>query len=433
MVTDIVMPNLGFDAQSGLLVEWLKQLGDFVQKGDVLAVIESDKANVEFESVASGTIIELCYAVGDDIPIGSVIAKLADSSEKSANIKSTPTQPPQVSVSPLASRIANEHDVDLRNVVGSGPSGKITKQDVEQHIVTEQTKAEPALPLNGNQILALPKVRRQARQAGINLQAVLQAGYNNPISMLDLEDYQKATKQPSKAITPARASTSTSELSSSATLIELSALQKRAAQRISQSKQEAPHFYVSGEFDLEDAIAYIQNLPGNLRLNDLIQYLVVQTLQRVPQLNARYENRNLYQYDSINLSVAVAIDEGLITPTIQDAQDYSLEGLAKQSRTLIQKARDNRLSPNDLQTGTFTISNLGIIKQVDHFTAVINPPQVAIVAVGTIKKRPVVINDGLHLHHTVWLTVSGDHRFVDGIALGKFLQTFQSQLDSLQV
>lgn len=427
MVIDIVMPNLGFDAQSGLLVEWLKQSGDSVQKGETLAVIESDKANVEFESVASGTIIELCYAVGDDIPVGSVIARLTDSSEESANIKSTPTQPPQVSVSPLASRIAKEHDIDLSNVVGSGSGGKITKQDVEQHISTEQTKAKPALPPNGNQILALPKVRRKARQAGINLQAVLQAGYSNPISMLDLEGYQNATKQPARVTVPA------TDLPSNATHIELSSIQKRAAQRISKSKQEAPHFYVSGEFDLEGAIAYIQNLPGNLRLNDLVQYLVVQTLQRVPQLNARYENGELYQYDNINLSMAVALEKGLITPTIQHAQDYSLQGLANQSRSLIQKARENRLAPTDLQGGTFTVSNLGVIKQVDQFTAVINPPQVAIVAVGTIKKRPVVINDGLHLHHTVWLTVSGDHRFVDGMALGKFLQTFQSQLVSLQV
>ncbi len=126
MVTDIVMPNLGFDSQSGLLVEWLKKSGDFVQKGEVLAVIESDKANVEFESVASGTIIELCYAVGDDIPVGSVVARLADSSEESANIEATPTQFTQVSVSPVASRIAKEHDIDLSNVVGSGSGGKIT-------------------------------------------------------------------------------------------------------------------------------------------------------------------------------------------------------------------------------------------------------------------------------------------------------------------
>lgn len=427
MVTDIVMPNLGFDSQSGLLVEWLKKSGDFVQKGEVLAVIESDKANVEFESVASGTIIELCYAVGDDIPVGSVVARLADSSEESANIEATPTQFTQVSVSPVASRIAKEHDIDLSTVVGSGSGGKITKQDVEQHISTEHPKAEPVLSSSGIQILALPKVRREARQAGINLQAVLQAGYRNPISMLDLEDYQNATKQSARVTAPI------SGLPDGATQIELSSIQKRAAQRISKSKQEAPHFYVSGEFDLEDAIAYIQKLPSKLRLNDLIQYIVVQTLQRVPQLNARYENGELYQYDNINLSMAVALEDGLITPTIQNAQDYSLQGLANQSRSLIQKARENRLAATDLQGGTFTVSNLGVIKQVDHFTAVINPPQVAIVAVGTIKKRPVVINDGLHLHHTFWLTVSGDHRFVDGMALGKFLQIFQSQLDSLQV
>ena len=158
----------------------------------------------------------------------------------------------------------------------------------------------------------------------------------------------------------------------------------------------------------------------------------MRALQQVPQLNARYENEKLYQYDGVHLAVAVATDKGLIAPVIRNAERYSLHTLASQSKSIIQRAREGRLASSEVQGGTFTISNLGGIKQVDHFTAVINPPQIAIAAVGSVKQRPVVINGGLHLRHTVSITLSGDHRFLDGMALGQFLQAIQTQLDRLQ-
>jgi pyruvate dehydrogenase E2 component (dihydrolipoamide acetyltransferase) len=152
---------------------------------------------------------------------------------------------------------------------------------------------------------------------------------------------------------------------------------------------------------------------------------------QVKALNATFEDGHLYQHQSVNLAVAVARDDGLLTPVITGADRFSLEGLAKESRAVIQRTRENRLQPADLSSGTFTISNLGVIPQVDHFTAVINPPQVAILAVGTVKQRPVIINGGIHAHHTVYLTVSGDHRVVDGMHLGQFLAVWQQELNLL--
>ena len=167
-------------------------------------------------------------------------------------------------------------------------------------------------------------------------------------------------------------------------------------------------------------------------INDLLQYLTVQTLLRVPELNATYENGRLLHHRSVNLAIAVAREDGLITPVLAGAERYSLSGLASESRALIQRARDNRLQAADLQSGTFTISNLGVVPQVEHFTAVINPPQVAILAVGSVKPRPVVIGGGLHIRHTVHLTLSGDHRVVDGMHLAQFMAAFQDALDRLE-
>jgi pyruvate dehydrogenase E2 component (dihydrolipoamide acetyltransferase) len=211
----------------------------------------------------------------------------------------------------------------------------------------------------------------------------------------------------------------------------LSRIRQIIGKRMVESKREAPHFYVTGEFDLETALKRLQTMPEpRPGLNDLIQYLTVQTLRRVPELNATFEQETVYQYSAINLAIAVAREEGLITPVLHGAERFSLQGMAQEGKALIQRARANRLQPDDLQGATFTISNLGIIPQVDQFVAIISPPQVAILAVGTVKQRPVVIDGGLHIRHTVHLTLSGDHRAVDGAHLGRFMAAFQTELDN---
>ncbi len=375
MPIDIVLPNLGFDAQSGRLVEWLKQVGDVVDKGDAIAIIESDKAEVEFEAIAAGIISELCVDADDEVPVGTVIARLTGQEDV----------------------LASEAAAPARSTVSS---------------TTKALDARPASPLPPDVPLALPKVRKAARQSGISLDQMLEAGFENPITLEDLTRYRRASAQ-----APA------------ATLVQRSAVQKRMAERMSRSMSDAPHFYVSGEIDLENAL---QRLGSAVRPNDLLQYVIVKTLEHIPRLNARAEDGQLYQYDDIHLAAAITLDDGLIAPVIRDAQRYSLSELAARSRDLIGRARAGRLAPEEMGGGTFTISNLGMVKQVDQFTAVINPPQVAIAAIGAIKRRPVVIDSGLHLRHTVWVTLSGDHRFVDGMALARFLEALQSQLDQLQ-
>jgi pyruvate dehydrogenase E2 component (dihydrolipoamide acetyltransferase) len=209
--------------------------------------------------------------------------------------------------------------------------------------------------------------------------------------------------------------------------VVISPMRQAIARHVSKSAQEAPHFYTGTELDFTDALA---NLPEGVGLNILIMRLCIQALQTQPELNATYENGHLYHDSHVHLAIAVALPNGLISPVLHRADDYSLSGLAERSRDLIDRARVNKLRPDELSGGTFTISNLGIVKQVDRFTAIINPPQVAILAIGTAKPRPVVLNGGLHIRTTAHLTLSADHRIVDGMLAARFLEALNNHLQA---
>ncbi|MEZ4729056.1 MAG: dihydrolipoamide acetyltransferase family protein [Caldilineaceae bacterium] len=438
MATEIVMPNMGFDTQEARLIEWLKQPGDAVKKGDLIAVIESDKANVELESVASGVLLEQLASPGAEVPVGAVIARIGAPEEMQRTSAPAPVAAPEIS--PIARKLAADNNIDLAQVQGSGPRGRIMREDVEALIAPSPVLPSVGGGSNGADVLALPKVRKAAREAGVNLADIPATGANGVTTMTDLQAFLSrrtatatpaAVEAPATPPTPEPAGHTAPATREGATAIPVSRIRQIIGKRMVESKREAPHFYVTGEFDLEAALKRLQTMPEpRPGLNDLIQYLTVQTLQRVPELNATFEDETIYQYSAINLAIAVAREADLITPVLSGAQRFSLQGMAQEGKTLIQRARANRLQPDDLQGGTFTISNLGIVRQVDQFVAIINPPQVAILAVGAVKQRPVVIDGGLHIRHTVHLTLSGDHRAVDGAHLGRFMAAFQTELDN---
>jgi len=415
------MPNLGFDTQSGRLVEWLKSPGDSVAKGDIIAIVESDKANVELESIAAGVLLELLFPGDSEVAVGAVIARIGATQETP-----TPVAPggavTNLDISPVARRLADEHHIDVSSVPGSGMGGKIMRRDVEAIVQPIRTSG-----LNGG-VLALPKVRKAARALGIDLTHVPPTGARGQITLRDLEQYQSTASAPVSTAAPGFDEAVAEAPVSRAGVREvlLSRTRKVIGERLGRSKRDAPHFYVSGEFDIEAAV---QKLPAQIRINDLIQYLTVQALMSVPELNATYEQDRLYIHDHVNLGIAVALDDGLITPVLHHAERYSLQGIAAEGRELVRRAREKRLKADDLQGSTFTISNLGVVKQVERFTAVINPPQVAILAVGSAKPRPIIVDGGLHIHHTVYLTLSGDHRAVDGMHLARFMASFQEALE----
>ncbi|GAB4520625.1 MAG: dihydrolipoamide acetyltransferase family protein [Anaerolineae bacterium] len=437
MAVDIVMPNLGFDMQEARIVEWLKQPGEAVRRGEPIAVIESDKANVELESIAEGVLLEQLAQADDIVAVNTVIGRVGSPAE--ARLSAPPTTPaaperaaaPRTHASPLAQRMAAAENVDLGQITGTGTRGKITRRDVERHMSTapQLVLADGGILAEARSVRALPKVRKAARKAHVNLADVPPTGASGEVTLQDLEAYLELSRLRTaevQAVMPEPSPTAPAH-PDDAPVIELSRMRRTIGERLQQSMQDAPHFYVTGEFDLERAL--VRAKEAGVGVNDLIQYVTVQTLRRVPRLNATYHNGQLMQPESVHLAAAVALPDGLLTPVIPNAERYSLHGLATESRALIQRAREGRLQARDLQGGTFTISNLGVVKQVDHFTAVINPPQVAILAVGTVKPRPVVIEGGLHIRHTVHLTLSGDHRVVDGMHLAQFLAAFAQELE----
>lgn len=432
--SDIVLPNMGFGMEEGQLLAWLKKPGDPVRKGESVAEVESDKATVELEAVVDGILDTILIPANQLVPVGTVLARIRSADEvASVPVSAPPTEAPDspsqlsadersLRISPIAQRLAREYGIDLTKVLGSGANGRIIQEDVQALI--ERANSKP---------LAAPAVRKLARDNGLDLSKISGTGQEGRIRREDVE-----------ALLQTQSSLSTEPISSPPFAIvrqiekvdvdgrreiPISNMRQTIAKRLSQSANEAPHFYTTAELDFTDAIAALSQGIG---VNTLILYLAVKTLLNQPQLNATYENGHLYQYDHVHLAVAVAVKDGLMTPVLRRADDYSLSGLANLSRDLIERTRSNKLKPDELGGGTFTVSNLGIVKQIDHFTAIINPPQVAILAVGAAKPRPVVINGGLHIRTTAHLTLSADHRIIDGMVAARFLEAFDAELHQFE-
>lgn len=442
MYADVVLPNMGFGMEEGRIISWLKQPGDQIRKGEALVEIEGDKSTVELEALAEGVLETILVAADSVVPVGSVLARIRTAGSAASTVSApTPAAQPdntaRVQISPVARRLAEEHGLDLDAIAANWSGGRITREDIEALVATQPKS-------NGKttgKALAAPAVRRLARDHRIDLSALQGSGRDGRVTRADVE--AALTTEPAPAlpaqpmtlpvgvpvevadlVTPAPA---VSTYAGDRTEVNLSQMRKAIARRLAQSMQEMPHFYVSAELDFTNALKV---LPREIGVNNLLLYLTVQALRDVPELNATYEDGHLYHYPHVHLAMAVALPNGLITPVLRNADEYSISGLASRARELITRTRENKLKPEEIQGGTFTVSNLGIIKQIDHFTAIINPPQVGILAIGAVKERPVVVNGGLHIRTTAFATVSADHRIVDGLLSARFVEAFDKRLQA---
>jgi pyruvate dehydrogenase E2 component (dihydrolipoamide acetyltransferase) len=443
---DVILPNLGFGMEEGRLVAWLKAPGEAVRKGEPIAEVESDKTTVELEAVIDGVLDVQLAQPGETIAVGAALGRIrtgeaVPQAAPVAAAQSAASAPADISadasrVSPLAARMAQEHGVDLNAMAGSGPGGRITVRDV-------QARLEQPITNGGGKVLAAPAVRKLARDNGLNLATLHGTGEGGRVTRADVEAALAArVAQPEAApdAAPARAAAvpapaaaqPAAPLQAPAPVadgerreIALSNMRQTIARRLAKSMQDAPHFFTTAQLDLTDALAA---LPAGVGINALLLYLTVGALQDIPDLNATYEDGHLYQYAHVNLAMAVALSNGLITPVLHRADDYSLTGLAERSKDLVSRARAGRLRPEELQNGTFTVSNLGVVDQVERFTAILNPPQVGILAIGAAKERPLVINRGLHIRTTAYVTLSADHRIIDGLLAARFLEALDKRL-----
>jgi len=399
MATNVIMPALGVAQQTGTLLKWLKAEGQSVTKGELLMEIETDKATVEIEAAASGTLTQISAKAGDEVPVGRTIAVILAPGE------ALPTK----QEAPAAAQVLPP----LSQGEGRGEGRSATP-------TTTTTPAVSTAPISGR-VLASPKAKRIAGERGIDLRSLRGSG---PEGSILAEDVLRAAPD---SIPKPQAAPAAQEI------IPLTPMRRIVGQRMTQSKQSAPHFYISMDIDMS-AVSKARagwkekgetSVPS---LNDFILHACARVLKDFPSVNSTFTEQGIQLHADINIGMAVALDEGLVVPVIRNTDRLSLKELATQSRELVDKAQRKKLFPLDYEGGTFTVSNLGMLG-VDNFIAIINPPQCAILAVGRVAPR-VAADDGMFaIKSMMTATLSADHRVVDGAIAARFLQQVKQYLE----
>ncbi len=410
-MTQIVMPRLSDSMEEGTILTWMKSVGEEVSVGEEIVEIETDKANMAYESDVAGTLTEILAEEGETLPIGSPIAVVGDPGEgqdaasagpvaavpprpavaKASSAAGPPTAPPteaapeadaqghgdgeRAKASPLARRLAKERGVDLSSVAGSGPGGRIVKKDVKA-----AAKVEPA------------------------------------------QETEVASEAPETA-------------KGNVEVVELSKLQQVVARRMAESKATAPHFYLEAEIDMSEAVAARGKLKelaseGEVvpSFNDMVVKACALALGEFPRANGSYRDGRFELYSRVNVGVAVAAEDALVVPTVFDADKKGLRQIASDTRELASRVREGKVTPPELSGGTFTVSNLGMFG-VSNFSAVINSPQAGILAVGEIVEKPVVRDGEITSAHLMGVTLACDHRILYGADGARFLARIRALLE----
>ena len=433
METQVILPALGMAQETGIIVRWLKEEGQEVTKGDPLVEIETDKATVEIEAAASGILTNITGAVGVEIPVGQVIASIIDSSKvsqentltkggnayrKSVSDGHGPSQSGDTlhgaTASPLAARIAADHNLDLETIK---PAGKrIQSSDVLAHIQNLQT-AKPIPASQSRLAPASPKARRLAAEQGKDIATIQGSGPGGAVLVADLGTI--TTKPaPVPVAEPVMPTFATQQES------QVSHIWRVMAERTMQSWTSVPHFYLVREVNASRLMSWQEHIQKRssekVTYTDLLVKALAEALREHPRLNTSWHAGAIIHHEEINIGLAVAVDEGLIVPVIHRANEYSVQDLARIRKELIDKAQSGKLRPQDIQGGTFTISNLGMYG-VDAFNAIINSPQAAILSVGRIAERVVPVSGQPSVQPMMVLSLSCDHRVVDGARGAQFL------------
>ncbi len=427
----ILMPKLSDLMEEGKILNWIKKEGDTIKKGDFVAEVETEKVTQEIESFTSGVLRKILVPAGQSAPIGAEIALVGDPTEPlgetpaapaqsapapareaaplpvsgvsaGGNGRAAPAAAPQpvaqarqatvegerIFISPIARRIAAEHHLDIAQIQGTGPGGRIIRDDVEAFL--REQAARPAAPVEVPVPAFAPAPAIAAMQPGEEVEA-----------------------------------------------IPLTQMRKTIARRLTASMQQAPHFYVTMSIDMDKAEALRRQIndfaqtepePVKVSVNDLIVKAVARAITRMPQINVSFDTDKLLFKKHINIGIAVALEQGLIVPVIRDANHKGILEIAREARRLIDAAQNNKLKAEDIQGGTFSISNMGMFG-VEEFTAVINPPESAILAVGAIIPTPVVVDGQVVVRSRMKVTISIDHRAIDGATAARFLQEVKRLLE----
>lgn len=457
MATEIRMPRLGWTMEEGTFGEWLKQDGEPIKAGDFLFTVEGDKATQEVEAFDSG-ILRLppnAAKPGDVITVGTILAYTAGPGEtitfadqpatpstattaapESAAVAPTalPAQQSKIQtlkskISPRARRIATELGVDWQGLTGSGSTGRIVERDVRAAAAVAAQQVPEAVPAPEEKVRATPIAVRMAQEAGIDLAALAAQKPGTRIERADVEAAILARVAPTPPAAPAPVTTGET--------IPVSNIRRLIAQRMAESAHTAAAVTLTTEVDATALVALREQLKTAFAgrgyplpsYNDLFAKLTAIALQEHPFLNARWQENEIVLSKEVHIGIAVDTPDGLIVPVVRNVHEQSLRRIAEQSKALIEKAQARKLSADALQGGTFTITNLGMYN-IDAFTPIINPPQCAILGIGRIVKKPVVVDDQIVVRQMVALSLTFDHRVVDGAPAARFLDAVRQLVEA---
>ena len=421
MSNEILMPALSPTMEEGTLAKWLISEGDTISSGDLIAEIETDKATMEVESIFDGTIGKLFFNEGSEgIKVNTPIGIILDPGEKydekvhGPNVKS-------------GSNEKNDKEL-IKQDGGDKPHDQVVKIEQVDEQKSNTSNSDIAININEkNRIFASPLAKRIAREKSIDLNLIKGSGPHGRIVKKDVENHNvnSLPKDLKKSISDV----------SNFELIKNSSMRQTIAKRLVESKTNAPHFYLSIDCNIDDLLSFRKKVndefpeQGKISVNDIIVKVAGLTLNKVPECNVSWTNESTKLFKSSDISVAVAIDGGLITPIVRNVEEKGIHKISSEIKELVEKAKNGTLSPNEYSGGTFSISNLGMYG-IKNFTAIINPPQSAILAVGAGQKIPTVNDDKIVISNIMNVTLSCDHRAIDGAVGAKFLQVFKKIIEN---
>jgi len=443
---EVIMPKLGLTMESGKIEKWHKKVGDKVETGDVLFEVMTDKVSLEVESYNSGILRKIIKDEGEEVPVTEVVAYIgtedeeipgspqaapAEEKEKAAPAAGEAQAPEaaeeepkkelsydkdRIKISPLARKIAASNNIDISKVTGSGPRGRIVKEDIEKYMAS-------GAPQAGGRIKISPLARKTAQELGIDYRSVKieGSGPGGRIVKDDIIAFSKKAPAPAAEAVPGELKVRSR--------IELTGMRKVIAERMSLSKSTIPHIVLNAKADATNLIQFREQLKEGVQkkydikitFTDMILKATALALRENIEVNSSLQGNEYIIYEDVNVGMAVSVEDGLIVPTLFACDRLEIVDIARKRVDLIEKARNNKLGLEEIQNGTFTVTNLGMFG-IRNFSAIINPPQAAILAVGEIYSEPAVIDGKIEIRSFMDISVSCDHRIIDGAKGARFLK-----------
>jgi len=444
MASRVVMPKLSDTMEEGRILRWLKREGDRVETGQALAEVETDKATVEMEAYTNGTLRKVLAPQGETVKVGSLIAVIAAPDEdisaivaeggqqQAASTATPPPGPPAPAATPPPASSPQPARADVARPGRAAAPGR------EGPRTAPVAEAAPVRPADDRRTYrASPLAVRMAAEAGVDLRAIEGSGPQGRIVKRDIEAAMAGAQQ----VVPRAEAAERGPIARAALVregapeyeeVELSPMRRTIARRLVQSKAPVPHFYLTIDAGMDrawEAYRALREEKSPITITDIVIKAVAMALRRHPEMNASFAGDRVRRYTRVHIGLAVAVDEGLITPVIRDADLKTLEEISAESKALAEQARARRLQPDEYTGATFSISNLGMMG-IEEFAAVINPPEAAILAVGAVRQAPVVENGTIRIGYRMKVTLSIDHRVADGAMGARFLQTLRRLLEN---